>query len=84
MIADIIILIINLVLTLAVGIFSFIIKILPDDPFKNLNLSYPTQLVSYFNWLFPFGQFIAILSLWATAMGVYMFVHWIMKRLKVA
>lgn len=84
MIADIIILIVNLFITIVTGVIVWIINILPVSPFRNLNITFPTQLMGYINWIFPFGQALGILTAWATCVGVYFFVRWIMKIFKLA
>lgn len=84
MIADIIILFINLLLTIVSGIFITIINMLPESPFRNLDLSIPSQYLGWINWLFPFGIIISILSVWATCVALYFFVRWLMKIFKLA
>lgn len=84
MIADILILIINLLLNLVFGIFTTIINMLPESPFRNLDLSIPSQYLGWMNWLFPFGTIITILSAWATCVALYFFVRWLMKIFKLA
>lgn len=79
MIADIIILTINLLLTLVNGVIVWVINILPADPFKDINLSFPTELVAYINWLFPFTEAVGLLAAWAVCAAAYAFVRMIMK-----
>lgn len=84
MIADFFIMIINFLLNLIFGVFTFIINLLPESPFKNLDLSIPSQYIGWMNWLFPFGAIINILTGWAVCVAVYFFIRWIMKIFKLA
>ncbi|MGL4805031.1 MAG: hypothetical protein ACRC26_01640 [Bacteroidales bacterium] len=79
MIADIIILVINLFLMLINEIIVWVINILPTDLFKDINLTFPTELVAYVNWVFPFTEAVALLTAWAVCAAAFAFIRMIMK-----
>ena len=83
MIADIVILFINLLITLVVGIINFITSILPESPFVTVNLSIPSHLVGMVNYIIPLNLIIPVFTAWAGAVVAYKFVKWIMHVLKV-
>lgn len=83
MIADIFIVIINLLLSLVIGIINWIISVLPASPFTGIDLAFPSNLVGYINWIFPFTEVITILTAWGAVVGIFLFIRMIMKVLHV-
>lgn len=82
MIADIIILVINLFITLFTGILSWIVSILPDSPFSGFDFSFPQELVGYINWMFPFTEVVSILAIWGSCVAAWFFIRIVMKFLR--
>lgn len=83
MIADIVILFINLLIMLATGIIVFIVNILPTSPFTDLTLDIPSQYMGYLNYFMPVNLMIPVLTAWAGMFAAYKFIKWIMHLVRI-
>ncbi len=86
MIADIIILVVNLAITLFVTVLTWLSNILPSSPFDAVAYAVPAQFahyVGYINYLIPLNLIIPVFSAWAVAIVGYKFITWIMHIIKI-
>jgi hypothetical protein len=82
MIADII----NLIIDSLVTAVNALINIFPDSPFKaviaSIRTSYSSELLGYINYFIPVSEMLAILSVWVTAIVMYYLVSIILRWVK--
>lgn len=72
--------IVKILLTLAVA--GILIAILPISPFQSIVESIgSTPYLGYLNWFFPVGRCLTALMAWATAIGVFYGISWILRQL---
>lgn len=71
MFANAVIMVINTLLTTAVNAITTVVNVLPTSPFVGLDLTLPTKVVAYMNWIFPFTEILEILTLWVASILVY-------------
>lgn len=83
MIADIIILFINLLITLATGIITWIVNILPTSPFSHVSFDIPNQYLGYVNYFLPINLMLPVLMAWASMFAAYKFIKWILHILRI-
>lgn len=83
MIADIIILIINLLFLLATTIINWIVGILPASPFASLDFSLPTEYLGYVNYFVPVNLMLPVLTAWGSTLAAYKFIKWLMHLLRI-
>lgn len=71
---------------LTVAIAGTLIALLPASPFQGL-VSEITPVVqpyvSVINWVFPVGKIVTILTGWATCLGAYYAIAWILRQLDI-
>lgn len=74
--------IVKILLTLAVA--GILIAILPISPFQSIVETIgETPYLGYLNWFFPVGRCITALMAWATAIGIYYGISWILRQLDI-
>ena len=72
--------IVKILLTLAVA--GILIAILPVSPFQAVIESIgSTPYLSYLNWFFPVGRCLTVLMAWASAIGLFYGIAWILRQL---
>lgn len=62
---------VNFLIDNIVLILNAILSILPDSPFKSIDLSFITPYLGYINWFLPFGRMLTVASVWLTAVLIY-------------
>lgn len=69
---------------LTVALATVLIALLPVSPFSTYiqNMD-ELPYIAYFNWFFPVGRCLAVLTAWATAIGVYYGIAWILRQLDI-
>jgi hypothetical protein len=50
---------------------SSIVSLLPDSPFKDINVSLDSNLLGYLNWMFPIDDMLSVLTLWVSSILIY-------------
>ncbi|MEG0075223.1 MAG: hypothetical protein RSD63_06395 [Eubacterium sp.] len=50
---------------------NFILQILPDSPFRSVDLSFLQPYLANFNWLVPVRQILIFLGAWLSAVLIY-------------
>lgn len=65
-------------ITLALAVV--LVAILPISPFQDALDSITNSYIGYLNWFFPVGRCISLLVAWATAIGVYYGVQWVLRQ----
>lgn len=74
--------IVKIILTLAVA--GILIAILPISPFQSIvSTLEETPYLGYLNWFFPVGRCITVLMAWASAIGIYYGISWILRQLDI-
>lgn len=74
--------IVKILLTLAVA--GILIAILPVSPFQAFLAELGTlPYIGYFNWFFPVGKCLTVLAAWASCIGVYYAIAWILRQLDI-
>lgn len=76
--------IVKIFLTIALAVV--LIALLPASPFRGL-IADITPIVSpyigYLNWVFPVGRCLTVLVAWATCIGIYYGIAWILRQLDI-
>lgn len=72
--------VVKILITLAAAAILF--AILPVSPFKEILETMETlPYLGYFNWFFPVGKCLTVLSAWALAIGAWYGIGWIFRQL---
>lgn len=72
--------IIKIILTLAVA--GILIGLLPTDPFiEGINSIGTMPYIAELNWFIPISRIVAVLAAWATAIGLFFAIAWILRQL---
>ena len=72
LIFNLLIYIINLAIWLLSGLINFLVNLLPDSPFSNINIFEGIEeYLGYLNWLIPVDWIMGITIAWAGCMAVY-------------
>lgn len=72
----------NLVIKIIGTFIVGLIKLLPNSPFKTVNdLMLDSDLLQYFNWLFPVNIIVSILIIWVGCIVAFYSFNFILKLL---
>lgn len=64
-------------------LLNFILSILPDSPFANVNINFLNPILGNINWFIPLDRIIITLTIWGTAVLIYYLYTVIMRFTKV-
>lgn len=74
--------IIKILVTVALA--GIIIGLLPATPFTSIiNGLSSFPYMNWLNWFIPIGKIITITTAWASAVGIYFAVSWILRQLDI-
>ena len=72
--------IIKIILTLAVA--GILFALLPVSPFQSLVAEIgEIPYLGYISWVLPVGKMLKVLTIWATAVGAFYGISWILRQL---
>lgn len=84
-ISNLVIIIINFLIEVITMLIGLIMSVLPDSPFKTLELfNFPgLELLGYLDFVIPFDFILKVMGAWILCMGIYYIYKIIMKLIKV-
>ena len=62
--------------------FSWVIGLLPDSPFKALDMAPIQAVLPYINWIIPVNFILTVTEAWLAAVAVYYIYSVIMRWIK--
>ena len=80
--ANFIIEMINLIILALGTVLSWILGILPDSPFQQIDNSGVSEYMGAINWIIPIGPMLSILQAWLIAIIGYYIVMLIMRWIR--
>lgn len=73
----------NFIIKSCGDILNVIFSLLPNSPFKTIDMSSLTNFIGYLNYLIPVTEIVSILTFWCSAIGLYYLYQIVLRWVKV-